>query len=419
MQKELLKLKSEFKAKNKSEKARYLLYAAVLAGILGIAVLKPVEKPSQTDIIERPDYTESAENIELEVQAEGEDKPFRIELEVEPKQYDAGQIQDIFDTVYEQILQEMLSGNESLSNVRQNLNLVTGVSDYPVTAEWYSEDFSVIDTDGTVYNTGFESGQTKAVELTLLLKYADYRCEYPIDVIVSEARYDTAEQKRNGIVSALTQLEKESKDGVLTLPDTIHGMKVTYSSPAQKSGLFGICGLLLVPLLLRFRKKEQQAQALKKRKEELSYDYAEVISKLVLLAGAGMTIRKAWEKIAADYQSGMSGRKRCVYEEMVRTCAEMNTGIPERSAYERFARRCDTREYLKLASLLSQNVKKGTTDILKLLEQESQSAFEQHKNLARKKGEEAGTKLLFPMILMLITVMAILMFPAVLSFQTF
>ena len=106
-------------------------------------------------------------------------------------------------------------------------------------------------------------------------------------------------------------------------------------------------------------------------------------------------------------------------EEMVRTCAEMNTGVPERSAYERFARRCDTKEYLKLASLLSQNVKKGTTDILKLLEQESQSAFEQHKNLAKKKGEEAGTKLLFPMILMLMTVMAMLMFPAIVSFQTF
>ena len=70
-------------------------------------------------------------------------------------------------------------------------------------------------------------------------------------------------------------------------------------------------------------------------------------------------------------------------------------------------------------ALLSQNVKKGTTDILKLLEQESQSAFEQHKNLAKKKGEEAGTKLLFPMILMLMTVMAMLMFPAIVSFQTF
>ena len=106
-------------------------------------------------------------------------------------------------------------------------------------------------------------------------------------------------------------------------------MKVTYqSSPVQKSGILGLCGLLLVPLLLSFRKKEQKMQAEKRRKEQLTYDYAEVISKLVLLAGAGMTIRRAWEKIAGDYQKKPCGGKRYVYEEMVRTCAEMNTGVP-------------------------------------------------------------------------------------------
>ena len=35
-----------------------------------------------------------------------------VELEVSPRQYDAQQIEGIFDTVYEQILQEMVSGNE-------------------------------------------------------------------------------------------------------------------------------------------------------------------------------------------------------------------------------------------------------------------------------------------------------------------
>jgi tight adherence protein C len=421
LQEKLSKLKYKFKTEVKSGKSGYMLYAAVLAGILCIAVLKTGGKEqSQTQTIVRPDYTDSADNIELEVLAEGEEKPFLVELEVSPRQYDAQQIEGIFDTVYEQILQEMVSGNESLSCVRQNLKLVTESQDYPVTAEWYSEDTAVIDTDGTVYNTEFEPGQKETVRLVLILKYGEYRCEYPIEAVVWEAQYDTAEQKQTGIVNVLTQLEKNSQEEVLTLPDTIHGMKVTYqSSPVQKSGILGLCGLLLVPLLLSFRKKEQKMQAEKRRKEQLTYDYAEVISKLVLLAGAGMTIRRAWEKIAGDYQQKPCGGKRYVYEEMVRTCAEMNTGIPERSAYERFARRCDTKEYLKLASLLSQNVKKGTTDILKLLEQESQSAFEQHKNLAKKKGEEAGTKLLFPMILMLMTVMAMLMFPAIVSFQTF
>ena len=229
MQEKLSKLKYKFKTEVKSGKSGYMLYAAVLAGILCIAVLKTGGKEQpQTQTIVRPDYTDSADNIELEVLAEGEEKPFLVELEVSPRQYDAQQIEGIFDTVYEQILQEMVSGNESLSCVRQNLKLVTESQDYPVTAEWYSEDTAVIDTDGTVYNTEFEPGQKETVRLVLILKYGEYRCEYPIEAVVWEAQYDTAEQKQTGIVNVLTQLEKNSQEEVLTLPDTIHGMKVTY-----------------------------------------------------------------------------------------------------------------------------------------------------------------------------------------------
>ena len=52
-----------------------------------------------------------------------------------------------------------------------------------------------------------------------------------------------------------------------------------------------------------------------------------------------------------------------------------------------------------------------------LLEQESEDAFEERKNMAKKYAEEAGTKLLFPMILMLGIVIVIIMVPAILSFQ--
>lgn len=89
MQEKLSKLKYKFKTEVKSGKSGYMLYAAVLAGILCIAVLKTGGKEqSQTQTIVRPDYTDSADNIELEVLAEGEEKPFLVELEVSPRQYD-------------------------------------------------------------------------------------------------------------------------------------------------------------------------------------------------------------------------------------------------------------------------------------------------------------------------------------------
>ena len=72
---------------------------------------------------------------------------------------------------------------------------------------------------------------------------------------------------------------------------------------------------------------------------------------------------------------------------------------------------------MKLASLLQTNLRKGTSHIRELLEVEVNGAFEKRKNLAKIKGEEATTKLLFPMLLMLVVVMAIIMIPAVMKFR--
>ena len=55
--------------------------------------------------------------------------------------------------------------------------------------------------------------------------------------------------------------------------------------------------------------------------------------------------------------------------------------------------------------------------LCELLEQEAADAMEERKTLARKLGEEAGTKMLMPLILMLGIVIAIIMVPAMLSFN--
>ena len=51
-----------------------------------------------------------------------------------------------------------------------------------------------------------------------------------------------------------------------------------------------------------------------------------------------------------------------------------------------------------------------------ILGREAEEAYEERKKRARILGEEAGTKLLLPMLLMLVIVMAILMVPAFFAF---
>ena len=98
------------------------------------------------------------------------------------------------------------------------------------------------------------------------------------------------------------------------------------------------------------------------------------------------------------------------------TLNEINSGIPESDAYYNMGHRINVPVYIKLMSLLSQNIKKGTKDILIMMSGEEQAALQTRKEIAKRRGEEAGTKLLFPMITLLGVVMVIVILPAIMNF---
>ena len=104
-------------------------------------------------------------------------------------------------------------------------------------------------------------------------------------------------------------------------------------------------------------------------------------------------------------------------EEILLVCNELDSGISEAEAYMHFGRRCHSRQYMKLASLLVQNLRRGNDTLLQVLQEEAQNSFEERKNLARELGEEAGTRLLFPMMIMLGITLLIIMVPAYFSFS--
>ena len=95
----------------------------------------------------------------------------------------------------------------------------------------------------------------------------------------------------------------------------------------------------------------------------------------------------------------------------------MSGGVAEQEAYERFGKRCMLSSYMKFSMLLSQNLRKGSKGLSEVLKMESIQAFEMRKSEAKKRGEEASTKLLIPMFLMFAVVLVIVMIPAFLSIQ--
>ncbi|MBO7600429.1 MAG: type II secretion system F family protein, partial [Lachnospiraceae bacterium] len=81
-------------------------------------------------------------------------------------------------------------------------------------------------------------------------------------------------------------------------------------------------------------------------------------------------------------------------------------------AYRELSDRIGIPEITRMTTLLTQNLKKGSTSLVVLLSQEASKAFEGRRQRARIKGEEAQTKLLAPMTLLMIVVLVIIMIPA-------
>lgn len=198
------------------------------------------------------------------------------------------------------------------------------------------------------------------------------------------------------------------------LPGIVSGVDVHYRNPEYEKdfsafylGLFAIC---LLPLLWRRQRQEK----LKERDSQLLYDYPELVNKLMLLLSAGLTVRGCFERMGGEYKKRLEegGERRYVYEEICFSFQEMQNGISEAKAIERFGRRCRQLPYLRFSSMMNQNIRKGSEGLIRLLETDALEAFEKRKEQVKVMGETAGTKLLVPMILMLGVVMAIIVIPA-------
>lgn len=84
-------------------------------------------------------------------------------------------------------------------------------------------------------------------------------------------------------------------------------------------------------------------------------------------------------------------------------------------AYVRFGKRCGLRCYTRFSGILESSLRTGGSSLRSLLEPEMEEAFKIQADLARRKGEEASTKLLLPMFGMLGIVMVMVTAPAFFS----
>ncbi len=254
-------------------------------------------------------------------------------------------------------------------------------------------------------------------ELTAYLYYEEKMYRHTIFVERS-TEADEAESLAEMLCQEVeVQNATSSYEEVLTLPTHLKGEKIKWREVKEDySGLLMLLAFGTAVGVYFLKDKDLHEEVLKKKKS-MKISYPVILNKFVLYMGAGLTVRGSFLKIAMDHQEGdteAAGME--AYEEMLFSCNELNAGISESLVYERFGKRTGLQEYARFATMLSQNLKKGNATLLARLREESEKAQTENLQYRKKIGEEAETKLLMPMVIMMAIVMLLVMIPA---FSTF
>lgn len=389
-------------------------YLAALAGVLLTAGFwiyslyghKPIQR------LPRPEQGTGSQETNLEVRI-GE-KTYPMELLLQEQKLSEEQVKKKMNQAKARLEEIFLNGNPDLQHIGANVSMPSEEPETGVSFQWYASSWEYLTVDGTVKNESLTEPVQLQIQVVLELQGETEDWQRTITIQPPD---ESVEEDQLRVLSwQLSELQKDNSRE-LVLPEELDGNPLIWYTGKDTTWLLLGALTILTVCAMKLGEKQEEERTLAERERQMQLAYPEIVSRMGLYMSAGISTRKAWERIVAGYRQ--EGRQSCneAYEEMCTALYEMQNGVPESTAYERFGARCRLPSYLKLGTLLSQNLRRGTKNLSELLEEESREAFENRKALAKKMGEECESKLLLPMILMLLTILVMIMYPAVVSFQ--
>lgn len=362
-------------------------------------------------------------DLQAQIEIDGEKEVKDVTVLVPEENPDKEKAREILKEAANELPNYILGGNSNLKVIDKKLNLVKWFPGKNIKITW-TIDNPYIEKNGELDYSNIV-GKGNETNITAKLTYAGESIDKIIDLKVYPKTL-TKEEKLELIEKAIKEelstdnLLNKSNDKII-LPTTIdgHNEKISWllRSDSNDSLKFLIFGLIVIILLVLLKDYEVKKKV-EDRSSEIRKCFPEFVIKLTLLLNAGMTLSRAWNKISKDYYEDVTtGRvdKLFLYEEMLETLQEVNNGMSEVKAYEDFGKRCKIPEMMRFTTVIVQNIRKGNDTLVMALQNQANEAWDVRKNVAKKAGEKASSKLLIPMGIMFVIIIIIVMMPAFMS----
>ena len=451
------------KAVSIKKRTKYCIVAGCVFSVLSFFLndtsiyIRPYE-------IERSTYGTQKTPYNIILDAENLSKDIKFNVAVSAKKYDKDEADKIFVKKFEELLISMLGKNDNYDNVNTKLNFKSDLGDgiratysfnpskiptyYKNVKEKYIaspssmqddknviatnsniEEFhyyvkykEVVDGQGNIKNENFKDGEfcTGYIEVRLSTdikgKDIPYKSNmFMVPIRVTNKPMTAIEVFKVAFEKKFAESDKSTIDSdTIVLPKFVNDFKIRYKE--RKDLKFLIMPLIgiIIAILLDARDKEKEREIKKQQTNYLEIDYGQIVTKILLYVNSGMTIRNAMIRIAELYQKNNEYKAgvRIAYDELVLVKNKLNSGYNELYAYEEMAKNINLRTYTRFLNIIIQSIKNGNKDLKNILNMEVQDALYERKQHAKKLGEEAATKLVLPLMMMLAIIMVVIMVPA-------
>lgn len=392
----------------KKEKIQLAVIGAVVAVTLAVLWFRNGEESEEERLwVARPESGTSSHSLSLSVSERTEN----WELAVESREKTPEETETAFSETIRLLEKQLGTGEGKKGRLYGSIELPEHLSETGVDIRWSSSEAEVLSKDGTVKRE--QLTEPCEVILQAYLRFGEEEREHWFTLEIPPYEAGSPEAMLYNAKEALAGLEREtSEEDGFYLPEEIGSVKI--KKPDSSRSLIGllVVAVMFIPFALVIAKRQEKEKEKKRREEELLAAYPRLVTKLTLFTGAGLSLRGTWERLAEECRTGEPGKRNAVDEEVLMLAGELKNGTAEAKAYEAMGRRIGLKPYLRCASLLVSQLQKGSGSLRKGLETEAGLAWEMHRERAAKKGEEAQTKMLFPMMGMLFLVMAVVMIPA-------
>lgn len=391
-----------------------IIFTVICTVLLIIAVISATGEENILQngyFIKRDEPEGNSMETKLGVSIDGQEQ--ELTVVIPERRYTDKELEIKFKEAMEYARNNYLGENRSPEEVDKSLNLVSYIPDSAIDISWERDTGNIVDINGTLERS--QVTEPVDVQITAVFSYYGTERTMPLEFTVLPVNKSNEEMLWDNWNEMFSKLSDLTGNGeFLQLPSEAGGKKVSYNIPEKNYVLpvfiLGVIIIVLIPVINDNRLNEN----IKQREQELRIDYPGFVEKFVLLISAGLNCKGAWHRMVEEYRRKLQdgGKKRYLYEEMLLTERQMESGMNEAKAYELFGRRIGLLKYMKFSTLLVQNLKKGSADLLRILEYEAVDVLKERRENARILGEQAGTKLLMPMVIMMGEVFAIIIYAA-------